>query len=246
MGLPLSSVSKRASSSACASTRSPSFHNTRARSMGFILAHGPSSAARAARTARSTSSAPASATVVMGSSVAGFTVVNVAPLAASTASPLMMSRPGFTGASVSDISNLHRDGTPDACAFDLLGVMPVVFGETPHHVAERVPVLPHVVRLLRHLAQPHQQLFAQRVEPAHRFVPGVRAQRGQVGFVRPPSWRGPRCRPRCAAGRRACARILRAELCRAPTSAARSRTGSTCRARSAVWRCPRAGPESRP
>src|SRR5580765_5132555 len=183
MGLPLSSVSRRASSSACASTRSPSFHSARERSMGLSFAHGPSSAARAARTARSTSSAPASATVVIGSSVAGFTVVNVAPDAASTASPLMMSRPGFTGASVSDISILHGDRVPDPYPFDLLGVMPVVLGQPPHHVAERVSALPDVVGLRRDLEQALQQFLAQRVETAHRLVPGVCAQRREVRFV---------------------------------------------------------------
>src|SRR6266545_6019916 len=175
MGLPLSSVSRRASSSACWSTRSPSFHSTRERSMGFIFDHVPSSAARAALTARSTSSGPASATVVMGSSVAGFTVVNVAPETESTDSPLMTSRAGLTGASVSDISILHGDRLPDACAFQLLGVVAIVLRKSPHHVAERVGAMPDVVGERGHLVEPQEQRLAQRVEPPHGVVPRVRA-----------------------------------------------------------------------
>src|SRR5262249_10579627 len=161
-GLPLSSVSSRASSSACWSTRSPSVHSTRERSIGLSFAHGPSSAARAALTARSTSSGPASDTVVMGSSVAGFTGVHVAPEAAPTASPSMISRPGFTGANVSAISILHGERIPDACLLDLPGVVAVVLGQSPHHVGERVAALPDVVGQRRHLVQAQQQRLAQR------------------------------------------------------------------------------------
>src|SRR6185295_13767312 len=50
----------------------------------------------------------ASATAQIGSSVAGFTVVKVFPAAASTASPLMMSLPGLTGASISVMGYLRR------------------------------------------------------------------------------------------------------------------------------------------
>src|ERR1044071_4328638 len=177
IGLPLSSVSRRASSSACASTRSPSFQSRRERSMGLSFAHGPSSAARAARTARSTSSAPASATVVMGSSVAGFTVVNVAPDAASTATPSIMSRPGLTGASVSDIELLRGGRAFHAGPLDLVGVVPIVLGKSPHHVAERVAALPDDVWQRGHLGHAQQQLLAERVEPAHGLLPGVGAER---------------------------------------------------------------------
>src|SRR6185503_11028406 len=180
IGLPLSSVSKRASSSACSSTRSPNFHSTRERSMGFIFAHAPSRAMRAALTARSTSSGPASATVVIGSSVAGFTVVNVAPDAASTALPSMINRPGFTGASVSAISVLRQHRFPDADLLDLSGVMPVVLGECPQHVGERVAALPDVGGQRRHLVEPEQQLLAQRIHAPHGAVPGERAQGRQV------------------------------------------------------------------
>src|SRR5262245_138952 len=183
MGLPLSSVSSRASSSAFWSTRSPSFHRTRERSIGFIFAHGPSNAARAARTARSTSSAPASATVVMGSSVAGFVVVSGAPEAASTASPLMIRRPGFTGASVSDISFLHWDQLPDACLLDLLRVVTVVLREPPHHVGERVPATPDVVGVRRDLGEPEQQQLALRVQTPDGRLPAVGAERRQVRLV---------------------------------------------------------------
>jgi hypothetical protein len=49
-------------------------------------------------TARSTSSVPAEATVVMDSWVAGLVVTKISPEAASTCSPLMSGLPGFTGA----------------------------------------------------------------------------------------------------------------------------------------------------
>ena len=55
----------------------------RARPAAGIVAHLPSSAAEAARTARSTSSAPAWATSQIGSPVDGSTVSNVRPSAAS-------------------------------------------------------------------------------------------------------------------------------------------------------------------
>ena len=64
----------------------------RPRSDGVILPHGPSSnARRAARTARSMSSAPPSATRASVSPVAGSGVSNVLPDAASHHCPLMNS-----------------------------------------------------------------------------------------------------------------------------------------------------------
>ncbi len=67
-----------------------------------IPLHFPSSnARRAAATARSTSSASASATCVSTRPVEGLMVSNVLPLAASTHSPPMNSFPGAIAASVS-------------------------------------------------------------------------------------------------------------------------------------------------
>ena len=59
IGLPLCSVSSRATSSARSSSRSPSLRTSRPRSRADIVPHGPSSAARAAATAASRSSPPA-------------------------------------------------------------------------------------------------------------------------------------------------------------------------------------------
>ncbi len=87
MGLPLCSVSSRATSSARSMSRSPSFHSSRPRSRALIAPHGPSSAARAARTAASTSAGPAAGTVAMISSVAGLTTSRVFPPSASHHSP---------------------------------------------------------------------------------------------------------------------------------------------------------------
>ena len=92
-GLPLSRVSSRPSSSAFASTRSASFQSSRDRLCGFIRRQRLSrNAARAAFTARSTSSARASATSAITSSVAGFTVAKLPPLSASTHSFPIQSR----------------------------------------------------------------------------------------------------------------------------------------------------------
>ena len=87
MGLPLCSVSRRATSSICSTSRSPSFHTSRPRSRADILPHGPLRAARAAATAASTSDAPADATSAITSSVAGLTTGIVLPSAASCHAP---------------------------------------------------------------------------------------------------------------------------------------------------------------
>ncbi len=91
IGLPLCSVSRRATSSACSISRSPSFQTSRPRSRADIWPHGPPSAARAAATAASTSAAVADATSAITSSVAGLTTGIVAPPAASRQSPPMSS-----------------------------------------------------------------------------------------------------------------------------------------------------------
>ena len=88
-GLPLSSDSSIASSSAFSSISSEIFQMTRPRCDAFMRRQGESSAKalRAARTARSMSSACPCATWASSSSVAGFRVANVLPDAASTHSP---------------------------------------------------------------------------------------------------------------------------------------------------------------
>jgi hypothetical protein len=78
--MPMSSTSRSMNSSACARTRSAMRRRVFARSAAFIFGQGPSSnARRAAATARSTSAAAPSAASVIGSLVAGSSVVNVAP-----------------------------------------------------------------------------------------------------------------------------------------------------------------------
>src|SRR5690349_23801426 len=135
--------------------------------------HGPlSNAARAARTARSTSSTPASATTVIGSSVAGFDVVNVRPEAASTASPLMMSLPGATGARVSVMADLLSSGLRRrAPALDRLGVVSIVVRESQHHPAERMRLVPDLGRLVGQQFDALEQLLARGLEQAQRVVP---------------------------------------------------------------------------
>ncbi len=82
IGLPLSSESIWEKSSRCASTRSASRQIALPRSCGVISRHGPFSAARAAATARSTSSAPARGARAISEPVAGSNTGNVSPLAA--------------------------------------------------------------------------------------------------------------------------------------------------------------------
>ena len=79
IGLPLWMVSSRATSSAFSIRRSASRLTRRPRSRADIFPQGPSSAARAAATAASTSGAPADATEAITSSVAGLTTSIVLP-----------------------------------------------------------------------------------------------------------------------------------------------------------------------
>src|SRR5882724_9852342 len=91
-GLPLSSASSCASSSACFSMRSASLFMRTPRWDAGIFFHGPfSKAARAAATALSTSGASASATLVMTSPVAGLIVGKDLPDVESTHLLLMRS-----------------------------------------------------------------------------------------------------------------------------------------------------------
>src|SRR5712692_9303334 len=91
-GLPLSSDSNCASSSACFSIRSASLFINTPRSAALILRHGPlSNAALAAATALSTSGASDSATCVITSPVDGLIVGNVFPDTLSTHFPLISS-----------------------------------------------------------------------------------------------------------------------------------------------------------
>src|SRR6266567_2025238 len=91
-GLPLSSDSSCASSSACFSIKSASLFINTPRCEAPILRHEPlSNAARAAATALSTSAALASATCVITSPVDGLIVGNVFREALSTHFPLIRS-----------------------------------------------------------------------------------------------------------------------------------------------------------
>ena len=91
-GLPLSRVSSSANSSKCSVMRSPILQMIRPRSDGVMRLHGPSSKARrAARTARSMSTASPSATSASISPVAGLMVSKVLPDTASTICPSMNS-----------------------------------------------------------------------------------------------------------------------------------------------------------
>src|ERR1700735_2839610 len=84
-GLPLSSASISANSSACFSRRSPRFHTSLERSAGEIRDHGPvSNALRAAFTARSISASSPAGTCAMISCVAGSSTSKVLPLLAAT------------------------------------------------------------------------------------------------------------------------------------------------------------------
>ena len=79
IGLPLCSVSSRATSSARSIRRSASLRTRRPRSRADSVPHGPFSAARAASTAASTSAASAAATSATTSSVAGLITAIVLP-----------------------------------------------------------------------------------------------------------------------------------------------------------------------
>src|SRR5712691_11090477 len=102
-GLPLSSDSSCASSSACFSMRSASLFIKTPRSAALILRHGPlSNAALAAATALSTSAASDSATRVITSPVDGLIVGKVFPDTLSTHFPLISS---FVGPILTFCSN---------------------------------------------------------------------------------------------------------------------------------------------
>src|SRR6266404_664913 len=91
-GLPLSSASSCASSSACFSIKSASLFIRFPRCEALILRHGPlSNATRAAATALSTSAASASATCVIASPVDGLIVGKVLPEVLLTHFPLISS-----------------------------------------------------------------------------------------------------------------------------------------------------------
>ena len=88
IGFPMSSVSSRASSSRCSRISSAKRTSTRLRFFGAMRDHTPdSNAARAPRTARSTSSASQAATDAIVRPVAGLTQSNVSPDIASTYAP---------------------------------------------------------------------------------------------------------------------------------------------------------------
>src|SRR6185436_13355948 len=183
IGLPLSRVSSRAISSACARIKSPSFQRMRWRSAGRIFGQGPlSNAARAARTARSTSSGPALATVQIGSSVAGLYVVKVSPEAASTVSPLMTSLAGCTGASVSVMIEPPLEGALEAPALDRIRMMTVVWREHVEHPAEGMIGAPDFRRFVGNAFDFLHQLLPDAMQGAHGIFPVQMAKRShQLG-----------------------------------------------------------------
>ena len=87
-GLPASADSRSASTSAFSSIASASLSSAVDRSPGVVVDQ-PSNAARAAATARSTSSEEESGACAMTSPVEGLITSSVAPSAASANSPLM-------------------------------------------------------------------------------------------------------------------------------------------------------------
>src|SRR5882724_5943403 len=118
-GLPLSSASSCASSSACFSIRSASRFISRPRCEADILRHGPfSNAARAAATALSTSAASDSATWVMTVPVLGLMVGKVLPETLLTHLPLISSL-------VAEILIFGGSITGDAVA--MIGLLYIVY-----------------------------------------------------------------------------------------------------------------------
>ena len=88
IALPLSRVTRSASSSSAASSRYLSSKHARARSIGGV-ARQPGNASRAARTAWSTWDGPESGTTPSSSPLAGFTMSRVSTPSASTQLPPM-------------------------------------------------------------------------------------------------------------------------------------------------------------
>src|SRR5258707_10381238 len=124
MGLPLWSVSSRATSSAFSSSRSASLLTRRPRSRADIFPHGPFSAARAAFTASSTSLVSAEATVAITSSVAGLMTSMVFPLEASRHSLLIRSLLWSIAAVAKSLSSLKRRfALLQICGYPLFGVI---------------------------------------------------------------------------------------------------------------------------
>src|SRR5215831_5810933 len=91
IALPTLRTSSSASSLRFATIASASACRSRERSVGGVFPHGPSRAARAASTARSTSASPAIATRARDSPVAGSESSRASPACGSTCSPLMNS-----------------------------------------------------------------------------------------------------------------------------------------------------------
>src|SRR5258708_5438546 len=145
-GLPLSSDSSSASSSAYFMMRSPMRQTSLPRSDGVIAGHGPvSNARRAADTARSTSSLSPSATRATTSPVAGLVTSNVLPDAAGTHLPsiksclgLAMKLPAarespaisFGSALMASVSQRCRwcEGEPHACVMSPVSPAQEYFG----------------------------------------------------------------------------------------------------------------------
>src|SRR5262249_18334310 len=151
IGLPMSRVSSRASSSAWLRTRSASFSNVRLRSFGAACDHTPdSNAARAPATARSTSGAEQAATFAGTPPSIGLTHSNVSPVADSRYSPSMNARSGMSisAASALQSSRVAVDAIaslllPGLGACDVRGRVDVLAGDGTvvdgHHV-DAVPL----------------------------------------------------------------------------------------------------------
>ena len=113
--MPTLRDSSSASSLRFATIASASACSRRERSFGGVLPQGPSSAARAASTARSTSASPAIAARPSASPVAGSTTSRDSPEAASTGSPSMKS-PCSLPVATATSRTISVDRRPMLCA----------------------------------------------------------------------------------------------------------------------------------
>src|SRR5579884_3750117 len=129
IALPLSRDSSSVSAARCSSISSAIRQSKRARSGGETRPHGPSNADRAALTARSTSTGPASATEIHGSPVLGSIDSNVAPSLAD-AQPPSMNNPSAPEAVRAGASRSIVGAAVD------MDTDPVVVEPPPGHIAK--------------------------------------------------------------------------------------------------------------
>src|SRR5882757_2651921 len=160
-GLPLSSDSSCANSSACFSMRSASLFIKTPRSAALILRHGPlSNAARAAATALSTSAASDSATCVITLPVDGLIVGNVFPDTLSTHLPLISN---FVGPTLTFFSNT-------AAAVAILISSSICVSALPGRCSGR---LLRRAPFLLYRGRPSERLFAARLPGRCRASPFI-------------------------------------------------------------------------